>query len=326
MTAPVHASSLPPPPSPFPSDAVLSMRRASRQFGARMALVSVDLDLRPGVVGLLGPNGAGKTTLLNLAAGLLAPSSGSVRWLGGIVRHDPRLDHRIALCTDGDQLPRRPSPQQWLTGMLQLSGATRADAQRRVHQLLDRLGLQAKADTPMAELSRGQRQRVKLAQAFALPASLVLLDEPLNALDPVWRREVAALMHEAAEAGACVVVSSHILEEVEQLAAWLVLLFKGRLVAAGRQADIRGLLHNQATIVEVACSDPRALGRELLQRAPVRWLRLDEGRLFVQASDAEALGRALAPAVVASGLEVAEVVTRGDDLASLFQALSAEVR
>ncbi len=318
---------MPQPPAPLAPDAVtLEFKRVTRQFGARLALLDVNLQLQPGVVGLLGPNGAGKTTFLNLAAGLTSPSSGEIRWLGGLPRRDPQLDNRIALCADGDQLPRRETALQWVVGLLRLAGCTALIAEQRGKQVLERVGLSEQRDQLLSNMSRGQRQRVKLAQAFALPAALVLLDEPLNALDPVWRRQVAALIQEAADAGACVVVSSHILEEVEQLAHFLVLLFKGRLVAAGRQQDIRDMLHNQATVLEITCADPRSLASALLARAPVTLVRITGETLTIQASDADSLCRALPQAVLASGMVPAQVTTHGDDLVSLFQALAAEVR
>lgn len=308
---------------------VVAFARVTRAFGSRVALLDCTVALEPGVVGLLGPNGAGKTTWLNLASGLIAPTSGQVTWLGGLQRRAPGLDNRINLSTDNDQLPRRQTVLQWLTGMLQLSGCSALYAEQRAGQMLDRLGLEAKRDAKLETLSRGQRQRVKLAQAFALPATLLLLDEPLNALDPVWRREVAAMVHEAALSGSTVVISSHILEEVEALATWLVLLFKGRLVAAGTREGIRDMLHNQATILHITCSDARALARELLAKAPVTLVRVEAAgndQLTVQAADAEALCRALPRAVLDSGVRVDRVDTQGDDLVSLFQALSAEVR
>ena len=308
---------------------VVSFARVTRQFGSRIALLDCTTSLQPGVVGLLGPNGAGKTTWLNLASGLIAPTSGQVRWLGDVPRRSPQLDNRINLSTDNDQLPRRQTVLQWLVGMLRLSGCPALYAEQRAGQMIDRLGLEANRDAKLETLSRGQRQRVKLAQAFALPATLLLLDEPLNALDPVWRREVAALLHEAAASGSTVVVSSHILEEVEALATWLVLLFKGRLVAAGTREDIRDMLHNQATILQITCSDARAFARELLAQAPVTLVRVDSANndlLTVQAADAEALCRAMPKAVLASGVRVDRVDTQGDDLVSLFQALAAEVR
>ena len=308
------------------SQVILSLRRVTRTFRGRVGLLDVTLDLQPGVVGLLGPNGAGKTTLLHLAAGLTVPSSGAVTWLGGMQRRTADLDNRIAFVADGDSLPRRETARAFVTTLLCCAGMTSHDAATRAADMLERLGLSSQLDAQLGTLSRGQRQRVKLAQAFALPAALVLLDEPLNALDPVWRMEVAALMQEAARAGACVVVSSHILEEVEALSTWLVLLFRGRLVAAGTLHEIRDLLRNRASALRIRCSDGRALGRELLGRAPVTQLRLDGPDLSLHAADLASLYRALPAAVVATGVSVESVATDGDDLVSLFQALSAEVR
>ena len=305
---------------------ILAFSRVTKQFGSRAALLDVSLELRPGLIGLLGPNGAGKTTWLRLAAGLTVPTQGQVTWLGGKARRHPGLDNRIAYVGDGDSLPRASSALDLCTELLRCSGLRGAEAQDRSRAVLQRLGLHEQLDAPLGTLSRGQRQRVKLAQAFALPASLMLLDEPLNALDPIWRMEASALMHEAVQAGACVVVSSHILEEVQALSSWLVLLFRGRLVAAGSQAEIHALLHNQANAVHIRCPDPRLLARELLSRAPVTALRIEDGVLTLRAADIHALYRALPAAVLGAGLPIEQVQTDGDDLVSLFKALSAEVR
>jgi len=311
---------------PATATSVLSFRRANKQFGARVGLLDVTVDLQPGIVGLLGPNGAGKTTFLHLAAGLTVPSSGEVSWLGGQLRRSPGLDNQIAFVSDGDHLPRRQSPLEFVGELLRCAGCSPDDAEQRATRTLVRLGLEAQLHAPLSTLSRGQRQRAKLAQAFALPAALLLLDEPLNALDPVWRREVASLLRERAEAGTCVVISSHILEEVEALSDWLVLLFRGRLVAAGTQRQIQDLLRNRASTLRIRCDDARRLAIDLLGRAPVTQLRIDGDELAVNAGDLDGLYRALPAAVLASGVTVAEVATDGDDLVSLFQALSAEVR
>lgn len=312
--------------TPANPQSILRFQRVTRQFGARAALLDASVDLQPGLVGLLGPNGAGKTTFLHLAAGLTEPTSGAVTWLDGRPRRHPSLDNRIALVADGDDLPRRDTPLQFVAMLLQCAGLTAKQAKDRAEETLVRLGLQAKLHEPLQGLSRGQRQRVKLAHAFALPVDLLLLDEPLNALDPVWRLEVAALMREAVHAGTCVVLSSHILEEVEPLADWLVLLFRGRLVAAGTRKDIQGMLSHRATSVRVKCSDPRKLGQALLGMAPVSLLRVAEGELSIQAEDLTVLQQALPAAVVQSGVNVALVRTAGDDLAGLFTVLSQEVR
>ena len=306
--------------------AALTFERVTRRFGARVALLDVNLVLEPGLIGLLGPNGAGKTTFLRLAAGLYRPSSGRIAWFEGHPRRHPALDNRIAMSTDGDALPVRESPLEWLTMLLACSGFRRADAVERAAATLHRLGLAEKLDSPISQLSRGQRQRVKLAQAFALPADLLLLDEPMTALDPIWRMNVAAMVRQAAEDGACVVISSHILEEVEELASRLVLLFKGRVVAAGSQQEIRDLLRNRGTALRIHCDAPRRLGRELLDRADIQILRLEPDNLEVVATDLGAVGVALPPAVLAAATRVRSVGSDGDDLVSLFKNLSQEVR
>ena len=304
----------------------LTFDRVTRMYGSRVGLLDVSVRLEPGLVGLLGPNGAGKTTFLHVAAGLLLPRSGGVSWGADLLRHDVRLANRIAFVSDGDQLPRRDTAAQFCTALLRCAGLGAHAAEKRACATLDRLGLAAMADAPLGTLSRGQRQRVKLAQAFALPADLILLDEPLNALDPVWRLEVAGLMHEAVQGGACVVLSSHILEEVESIATWLVLLFRGRLVACGTQREIQDLLRNRATALRIRSTQARTIARELLDRAPVTHLHIDGPELVVHADDTASLYRALPAAVVAAAAAVESVTTDGDDLVSLFLALQKEVR
>ncbi|MCO4761426.1 MAG: ABC transporter ATP-binding protein [Myxococcales bacterium] len=305
---------------------VLRLERCTRRFGSRVALLDATLSLRPGLVGLLGPNGAGKTTFLRLAAGLIGPTSGTVSWLGGHQRRDPALANAISMASDGDQLPVSDTAQEFVAMLLQCAGLTGDQADERAEQVLRRLGLAEKLDAPISTLSRGQRQRVKLAQALALPASLVLLDEPLNGLDPVWRMEVATLMNEAAERGACVIVSSHILEEVEAICERLVLLYRGRVVASGTQAEIRSLLSTRGTAVRVSTDQPRELARALLVDAEISALQFEPGAVIAHASQLAAVHSALPAAIVSSGAKIAEIETQGDDLVSLFAALGEEMR
>ena len=306
--------------------AVLTMSRVTRRFGGRVALLDVSLRLEPGIIGVVGPNGAGKTTLLRLAAGLLIPNSGQIRWLDDRPRRHATLDNAVALATDGDALPARETATELLTMLMMCSGMTANDAFEHAEKTLLRFGLQEHMERPLAELSRGQRQRVKLAQAFALPSRLLLLDEPLNALDPVWRVRVGEMMREAVAMGTCVVMSSHILEEVESLASNLVLLFRGRVVAVGTQSQIRDRVENRGTALRIACDKPQKLAAALLERALVVTLRIEERELLIESSDLAALSVALPAAVLSSGVEVERVGTDGDDLTSLFQTLSEGVR
>jgi ABC-2 type transport system ATP-binding protein len=305
---------------------LLTMDRVTRRYGARVALLDVSLSLGAGIVGLIGPNGAGKTTWLRLAAGLIRPSTGVVSWCGGLPRRHADLANRIAIASDGDALPVQDSGHDLVRTLLEAAGATGIAASARADEVLERLGLADKADMPIGQLSRGQRQRVKLAVAFSLPASVILLDEPQNALDPVWRLEVAALCREARDAGALVVVSSHILEEVEAIADRLVVLYRGRVVATGPKDAVRRELGRKGTALLVRCSDARALGRSLLGHPAVLRLDIDGPWVRVAGADLSAISRGLASAVLGSGVAVHEVRTEGDDLTSVFRALGNEVR
>ncbi len=306
--------------------AILRMDRVTRRYGPHVALLDMDLQLEAGLYGLLGPNGAGKTTLMRLAAGLIKPSSGSVTWLGGHKRRSKATDNAIALCSDAEQLPSEYTPTELLTLLLRCAGLGVEDAEARGREELLSLGLQEQLDRPIRTLSRGQRQRVKLAQAFALPARLLLLDEPLNALDPVWRIRVSERMREAAAQGACVVMSSHVLAEVESVAERLVLLFRGRLLAAGTRAQIRELIDHRGAALTVACDDPRKLAATMLGQPTAKAVRIEGEWLLVDTEDMPGLCRALPGVVLESGVLVSEVRTEGDDLVSLFSALSKEAR
>ncbi len=307
-------------------DELLRFARVTRRYGARVALLDASLTLGSGIVGLVGPNGAGKTTWLRLAAGLIQPTSGEVSWLGGLGRRDPRLDNRIAISSDRDALPTDTSALDLMRTHLLAAGARDSAATDRGVAILERLGLGDRMERPISVLSRGQRQRVKLAVAFALPADLILLDEPQNALDPVWRLEVAALARQARDGGALVVVSSHILEEVEAIADRLVVLYRQRVVAVGPRDAVRRELGRKGVALRVRCSDNRALGRALLGHPSVLRLDIDGGWIRVAGDDLGAIQRGFAAAVLASGVQVFEAETEGDDLTSVFRALGEEVR
>lgn len=313
---------------------VLRFERVEKRWGDRAALLDVSLSVGPGLVGLLGPNGAGKTTLLRLAAGLLRPTTGVV--------HRPAAG-RVHLVAGGDRLPHHDTPSALLAALLRCDGFAGDAAERYAAAALDRLGLAEKSSAPIATLSRGQRQRVALGHAFAAAGlhldgpgataqpPVLLLDEPLNALDPVWRKAVSEAMVELAGRGACLVMSSHVLEEVEPVATSLALLFRGRVLAAGPIEAIRARLPLHREQLEIAAPNARALGAALLadEAAPVEAIRLlaDAGqgpRIVVEARTLDGVARALPRAVGACGAEVTLVERRGHDLASVFRALAAE--
>ena len=305
---------------------VVEMTAVTRAYGRFVAALDLHVRLGAGVYGLLGPNGAGKTTFLRLAAGILRPTSGEIRWLEGQPRRHRSLDNAIAVCLDGEQLPANQTPTQLLELLLRCAGVSAADAEGRAEAALREMGLDEQLHRTVGTLSRGQRQRVKLAQAFALPAKLLLLDEPLNALDPVWRLKVTERIEQAARDGACVVVSSHVLQEVEAVAERMILLFKGRIVAAGTRAQIHELVHRRGMGLAITCDQPRALAAALVKREAVGATNIDGEVLRVSSDDMPALCQALPGAVLESGAVVHRVDADGDDLVGMFKALSEQVR
>ena len=235
----------------------LRFTMVSKWYGPVIGLSEVSFALQSGVTGLLGKNGSGKSTLIKLACGLLEPSLGEVAVFGAAPSRAAALRARIGLVPDVDRFYEDMSPRQFVTRMLRLAGAGAADARNRAEQCLVKLGLQDALDRRIAGFSKGMRQRTKLAQAIAHEPDLLFLDEPLNGLDPLGRSAVMELVRELGAAGRSVLVSSHVLHEVEAMTQRILLIHQGRLLAEGEVRDIRRQLADRPSRVRVGCRDPR---------------------------------------------------------------------
>jgi ABC-2 type transport system ATP-binding protein len=230
----------------------------SKWFGQVSAVVDVSVSITTGIVGLVGRNGAGKTTLMSLMCGLVRPSSGTVRVLGG----DPtRASSRrsLALCPDIDSFPEDQSSRTFVTAMLCLSGMDRRRARSLAEAGLTRAGLAHAMHRPLRGYSKGMRQRTKLAVALAREPKVLLLDEPMTGLDPVARREIAEQVRELAAGGMTVLVSSHVLHELEELAQRMLLVHRGRLVAEGTVSELRAQLADRPYRMLLSGPDVRGL-------------------------------------------------------------------
>lgn len=269
--------------------AVIEADRVGRWYGQVVGLNELTLAIEGGVTGLVGPNGAGKSTFLKLVAGEIRPSRGRIAVLG----HEPFANRayfrRLGFCPQQDALYDDLDALQMLSFLLRLSGLSRGDARRRAGAALDRVGLVQGRERKIATYSKGMRQRVKLAQAIAHGPELVVLDEPLTGLDPIGRAEMTELFRELGREGTHLVISSHVLHEVESLTERVVLLHRGRLLAQGSVADIRKLLDRHPRRVEIGLAEPRRLAGRLIELEDVASVRLDpEGeRLSVETRDLE---------------------------------------
>jgi ABC-2 type transport system ATP-binding protein len=303
----------------------LEFEGVSRWYGDTVALADVSFALEPGVTGLLGHNGAGKSTALKLCAGFTLPSSGRVRVLGTDLAASPEAYRRIGVAPDRDALWPFLTAREMVTLCARLRGAP--DPEAAAGRALAQVGLEDAADRRLRGFSHGMRQRVKLAQALAHDPELLLLDEPLNGLDPAQRRAVVALIRRLGDEGRTVLVSSHVLHEVERMAPRVLVLVNGHLVASGATAGIRELIADRPRTIRLeAGGDGRGLARELVGDGLVESVRFEDGAMVVEAADVERLGRALPRLARDAGVRLHRVEPVGDDLESVYAYLHERAR
>jgi ABC-2 type transport system ATP-binding protein len=301
--------------------AAIELRRASRWYGPVIALNDVTVQVAPGVTGLLGPNGAGKSTFLKLAAGQLAPSQGEVLLLGKPAWGSPEVFHRVGLCPEADAFWERLTGLQFVTALLRLTGYDEAECRTRAESALDQVALLDAKDRKIGGYSKGMRQRVKLAQALAHDPDVLLLDEPVSGMDPVNRRRVVDLVKRLGKAGKTVVVSSHILHEVEAMTRRVLLIHNGRILAEGDVREIRNLMDEHPHTVSLRARNPRALAEAVVGSPHVLSLAFGpEGEwLTVQTARPDEFYGALPEAAVRAG--VVEMYSPDEDLESVFRYL-----
>ncbi len=304
------------PPAPVPA---LQLDHVSRWYGNVVAVNDISFGLGPGVTGLLGPNGAGKSTLLHLMAGLLAPSAGRVFVEGGSAWRRPEMYRHIGL------VPERESLHGYLTGLefallnARLQGM--ADPDAAAARAIATVDLTEAADRPIGTYSKGMRQRAKLAGALVHEPKILLLDEPFNGLDPRQRLHMMSLLRTMAAEGRTILFSSHILEEVERLADSVLVVYAGRLAAAGDFRSIRRLMTDRPHTFTVSSSDDRRLASALMADPSVFGAELVTSRVAIRTADYEAFTRALPRIARATGVTLFEVAPTDDSLESVFSYL-----
>ena len=305
------------------SAATIVFARASRWYGSIIALNDVSIEIGPGVTGLLGPNGAGKSTFLKLAAGQLQPSQGSVSLLGQPAWGSPELFHRVGLCPEQDAFWENLTGLQFITALLKLTGFDDGEARRRAEKALADVDLLAAKDRRLGGYSKGMRQRAKLAQAIAHEPDVLLLDEPVSGMDPVNRRRVIDLVKRMGREGKTVLVSSHILHEVEAMTRRVLLVHNGRILAEGDVREIRDLLDEHPHTVALRAKNPRALAEAVVRVPHVLSMTFGaEGEwLTVQTARPDEFYGSIHEAAVAAG--VTEMYSPDEDLESVFKYLVA---
>jgi ABC-2 type transport system ATP-binding protein len=300
----------------------LSLSNASKWYGDVLAVNDVTAEVGAGVTGLLGPNGAGKSTLLKLATGMLRPSLGVVRLLGEDPFDNPAIMRRVGLCPEQDAVYPGATAFDTVAYLTRLHGFSRRDAATRARSALERVGLASAMDRAVDGYSKGMRQRCKLAQAIAHDPELIVLDEPLNGLDPVARREMTRLVRSFGEEGRCVLVSSHVLHEIESMTHRVLLLSHGMVVAEGTIEEIRRDLSDRPLAIRIDAPDPRAVAARLLATDGIRRLDLEPARLDVLTTRPTVLFRELARLASEDGVSVTRFRTLDESLEAVFRYLT----
>jgi ABC-2 type transport system ATP-binding protein len=301
---------------------IVSAEHVSKWYGQVIGLNDVTLTVPPGITGLLGPNGAGKSTFMKLVTGQLRPSKGTITVLGAPIWQNPDLYFRIGFCPEQDAFYERMTGLEWVTALVRLNGLTEDEARTAARRALETVDLADAADKKIGAYSKGMRQRVKMAQALAHDPELLILDEPLSGMDPLARRKTIRLIREWGRTGRSVIVSSHILHEIEAMTSNILLINQGRIVAEGDVHQIRDLIDEHPHTVHIKAERPRALAREFLGSNDVLSLRLEETAVIVQTARPDAFYARLTELAASNDLgAIHEVTSPDDNLQAVFQYL-----
>jgi ABC-2 type transport system ATP-binding protein len=302
----------------FVEDATVTVTDVSVWFGQKVALSELSCSFGAGVTGLLGPNGAGKTTLMRAITGLLPVNQGQVVVDGRAPRRDRSVFERLALVPEDEAVPRSLSPRQLCQYVADLHGIT---DRRMVDWALDTVEMQSAADRSMDGFSKGMRQRSKVAAALVKNPLVLVLDEPLNGADPVQRARLIDLFQRLGREGRTVIVSSHVLHEVEAMAERVIVVVRGRLAAAGGHRAIRDAMDDVPRQVLVRAPGGRQLAAALVGHDAVIGVQLDGDDLIVSTTRAKEVAVLLPRAARDLGVRLVEVRPLDDSLESLFREL-----
>jgi len=296
----------------------------SKFYGEILGVNRVSLQISPGITSLVGPNGAGKSTLMNLMTGLLRPSRGSVNVLGIPTDQPEQLFRKLGYCTQFDSFPRGLTGKEFIKSFLLVHGFDRKKAEEFTVTALERVSLLDAANRKIAAYSKGMRQRIRLAQAIAHQPAVLILDEPLNGLDPMVRAETIALFRKLAADGLHLIISSHILHEVDMMSDRVILLNNGYVVAEGNVHGVRDEMQEERALqILIRCDKPAKLAARVFDKDHVVEARLHDDRLglFVRTRDADRFYLLLNQVVAEGEINIESIAPVDDDLSAVYQYL-----
>jgi ABC-2 type transport system ATP-binding protein len=303
---------------------ILTAEHVSKWYGQVIGLNDVSVSVPPGVTGLLGPNGAGKSTFMKLITGQLKPSKGRITVLGEAIWRNPKIYFEIGFCPEQDAFYDRMTGLEWVKALVRLNGLGDKEADDAARRALASVDLMDAANKKIGAYSKGMRQRVKMAQALVHDPQLLILDEPLSGMDPIGRRKTIRLIRDWGRAGKSIIVSSHILHEIESMTSNILLINNGRILAEGDIHQIRDLIDEHPHTVYVRAQDPRRIAREFLDRLEddVRSLKFEPGAVVVETGKPDRFySRVTEMAASGEFGTIDEVTSPDDNLQAVFQYL-----
>jgi ABC-2 type transport system ATP-binding protein len=305
------------------TEPLVTFSDVSRFYGEVLGINRVNLSIPPGITSLVGPNGSGKTTLMNLMTGLLRATKGEIRVLGISPDQPQELCRVIGYCAQFDTFPKGLTGYQFLYWFLRIRGMSDAESERRTWAALETVNMAEAAERAVAAYSKGMRQRIKLAQAIAHDPQVIVLDEPLNGLDPMARAETIALFRGWGAQGRHVIVSSHILHEVDRISDQVILLSQGYVVAEGQIQGVRSEVRDQPMQILIRCDRPHQLAAQLFLQDHVVEAKIhpDGKSILLRTRDADRFYLLLNRVILECGLEVESVAPADDDVNSVYQYL-----
>ena len=302
---------------------MIEIANASRWYGQIIGVNDVTCQIGPGITALLGMNGAGKSTLLRLITGQLRPTTGYVKVFGQEPFGNPEVFRHLGYCPEIDHFYEYMSGREFVRYMARLSGMSAGEAKVKTDEMIHMVGMSDRADRKIKGYSKGMRQRIKLAQAMVHNPDIILLDEPLNGLDPIGRHEFLGVLGHLAELGKTILVSSHILYEVEQMTHSILLLHRGRLLATGDLSVIRELIDKYPHKVRIETTHPRQVAARLTEMANVVSAKIDEknGEVDFEVREPNVFYASLSTLVLEQNMPILSFSSPDNNLESVFQYL-----
>lgn len=300
---------------------VISARRLSLWYGQVIGVNDISLDIGPGVTGLLGPNGAGKSTLLKILSGQLRPSTGSARMFGEPIWNNPSIYSRVGLVPEQDAFYEEMSGSQFVTYLTRLQGYSPAEAEERADETIELVGMTESKHRSIEEYSKGMRQRIKLAQAISHDPDVLFLDEPLTGTDPVGRHKMIELVNRLGDEGKTILVSSHVLHEVEQMTRDILLINKGRVLAEGNIYKIRELIDEHPHTIFIDCDAPRKFAKLLVEHDDVVRIEFTDNGFQIATRDPDRCYPRIPRLAREHGIELHGYMSPDNNLMSVFEYL-----